>query len=89
MRQADPSGAATRGARTLRLALHEHEPRREQFLRDAIAWFAEGHLHYREDVVEGLERAPQHFCRLMRGENFGKALVMVPGGETGKTRPDT
>jgi NADPH-dependent curcumin reductase len=36
-----------------------------------------GTFHYREDVSEGLGTAPEAFCRLMRGENFGKALVRV------------
>ena len=31
----------------------------------------------RQDVAEGLDSAPEAFCRLMRGENFGKALVRV------------
>jgi NADPH-dependent curcumin reductase len=34
-----------------------------------------GTFHYREDVTDGLANAPAAFCRLMRGENFGKALV--------------
>ena len=36
-----------------------------------------GKFHYREDIAEGLENAPDAFCKLMRGENFGKALVRV------------
>lgn len=40
-------------------------------------WIREGRFRYREDVTDGLERAPAAFCRLMRGENFGKALVRV------------
>ncbi len=36
-----------------------------------------GTFHYREDITEGLRHAPEAFCRLMRGENFGKALVKV------------
>lgn len=31
----------------------------------------------REDISEGLEKAPQAFARLMRGENQGKALVRL------------
>ncbi len=31
----------------------------------------------REDITEGLAAAPGAFCRLMRGDNFGKALVRV------------
>lgn len=36
-----------------------------------------GTFHYREDITDGLENAPNAFCKLMRGENFGKALVRV------------
>lgn len=40
-------------------------------------WFEEGRLKHREDVVEGLENAPQAYNRLFEGENFGKLLVRV------------
>ena len=40
-------------------------------------WLAEGKLHYRESIAEGLEQAPQAFLGLMRGENFGKQLVKL------------
>jgi hypothetical protein len=40
-------------------------------------WLAEGRVKYREDVVEGLEKAPQAFIGLLRGENFGKLIVKV------------
>jgi NADPH-dependent curcumin reductase CurA len=68
-------GIGDERAPVLPIVVREHEHRREAFLRDAIAWFAEGHLRYREDVVEGLQNAAAHFCRLMRGESFGRALV--------------
>jgi NADPH-dependent curcumin reductase CurA len=44
-------------------------------------WIREGRFKYREDITDGLESAPDAFCRLMRGENFGKALVRVAPGE--------
>jgi NADPH-dependent curcumin reductase CurA len=40
-------------------------------------WIRSGQFRYREDLVEGLNAAPAAFCRLLRGENFGKALVRV------------
>jgi NADPH-dependent curcumin reductase CurA len=40
-------------------------------------WLADGTLHYKEDVTEGLENAPHAFIGLMKGENRGKALVKV------------
>jgi len=61
--------------RVLHVDIRAHEQRREAFLKDVIAWFAEGHLRYREDVVVGLHNAPTHYCRVMRGESFGRALV--------------
>ena len=38
---------------------------------------ADGRLRYREDVTEGLERAPEAFIGMLRGENRGKTLVRV------------
>lgn len=38
---------------------------------------AAGTLRYREDVVDGLERAPEAFFGLLRGENFGKLVVRL------------
>ena len=36
-----------------------------------------GQLRYREDIVEGLERAPEAFIGLLQGRNFGKLLVKL------------
>ena len=47
------------------------------FLRDVGSWIAEGRIKYREDVVAGLERAPESFMGLLKGRNFGKLLVKV------------
>jgi NADPH-dependent curcumin reductase CurA len=51
--------------------------RQGDFLRDAAAWIRDGKLKYREDVVEGLERAPHAFLGLLEGRNFGKLVVKV------------
>jgi NADPH-dependent curcumin reductase CurA len=51
--------------------------RYEEALRRLAPWVGEGRLRYREDVVEGLERAPRAFIGLFRGENRGKLLVKV------------
>lgn len=44
---------------------------------DLNKWVAEGKIHFREDIVQGLERAPQAFFGLLRGENFGKLVVQI------------
>ena len=41
------------------------------------AWLAAGQIQYREEMIEGLEAAPQAFVGLLRGENFGKRVVRV------------
>ncbi|MFE3836510.1 NADP-dependent oxidoreductase [Pseudogemmobacter sonorensis] len=45
-------------------------------------WIRDGSLRWREHVVEGLEAAPEAFCGLFRGENFGRLLVRLAPGET-------
>ncbi len=47
------------------------------FARDMSAWVKEGRVHYLEDVVEGLENAPEAFMGLLKGRNIGKLLVKV------------
>ena len=44
---------------------------------ELAAWLGDGRLVYKEDVVDGLERAPAAFIRLLTGENFGKQLVRI------------
>jgi len=41
------------------------------------AWEAAGRLRHREDVVDGLENAPQALRRLLNGDHFGKLVVAV------------
>ena len=52
-------------------------------LKQMGAWVTSGRLKYREDIVEGIDKAPRAFIGLLRGENFGKLLVRLgpePGG---------
>jgi NADPH-dependent curcumin reductase CurA len=52
----------------------EHYP---AFLRTATAAVADGRIRYREDITDGLEKAPAAFISMLKGRNFGKALVRV------------
>jgi NADPH-dependent curcumin reductase CurA len=63
--------------RILPMIVYDYEHRRGEFLKEAIAWQGEGLLACKEDIVDGLANAPALFCKLMRGENFGKAIVRV------------
>jgi NADPH-dependent curcumin reductase len=49
----------------------------EDFGRDVGGWLRDGRIKYKEDVVEGLQNAPQAFIGLLEGRNFGKLLVKV------------
>ncbi len=48
-----------------------------EFLREVGAWVESGQIKYREDIVDGLERAPAAFIGMLHGKNFGKLLVRV------------
>ena len=40
-------------------------------------WLAEGKLHYRETIVQGIEQFPEAFERLFTGEKLGKLVLEV------------
>lgn len=48
-----------------------------QFAMEVAPLLAQGKIKFRESVYEGLERAPEAFLGLFKGENFGKAVVRV------------
>jgi NADPH-dependent curcumin reductase CurA len=37
----------------------------------------EGKIKYREQLIDGLEQAPQALIGLLKGENFGKVVIRV------------
>ena len=43
----------------------------------ATPWVLDGSLKYREDIVDGLENAPDALIGILGGRNFGKLLVRV------------
>jgi NADPH-dependent curcumin reductase CurA len=55
----------------------EFVDQRPAFYRDMAGWIASGQVRYREDIVDGLENAPQAFLGLLDGKNFGKLIVRV------------
>jgi NADPH-dependent curcumin reductase CurA len=48
-----------------------------EFRRICVPLVRDGKLKFREDVVQGLENAPQALIGLFEGKNFGKLLVQV------------
>jgi hypothetical protein len=48
-----------------------------EFRKQMTEWFEAGKIKYREDIVQGLEKAPEAFMGLLQGKNFGKLSVQV------------
>ncbi len=49
----------------------------EEFAKDMGDWLSQGKIQYKEQLVEGLEQAPQAFIGLLEGKNFGKLVIKV------------
>jgi len=49
----------------------------KEFIATVGAWVKEGKIKYREDIVDGLENAPEAFIGLLNGRNFGKLIIRV------------
>lgn len=50
--------------------------RNEAFAR-LLKWHRQGQLQFREDILDGIEAAPEAFLRMMSGRNNGKQLVRL------------
>jgi NADPH-dependent curcumin reductase CurA len=59
------------------IILDHYADRYDEFRRDMGEWVRAGRLKLREDLIDGLENAPQAFIGLLEGRNFGKLVVRV------------
>lgn len=59
------------------IILDHYGDRFEAFSRDMREWVKSGRIRLREDVVDGLENAPQALIGMLEGRNFGKVVVRV------------
>ena len=59
------------------IILDHYVGRFDAFRRDMGEWVADGRVRLREDMVDGLENAPEAFIGLREGRNFGKLVVRV------------
>jgi hypothetical protein len=79
----DRLGLLTRTLLTKRIKIQgfiifdDYGHRYGEFYQQMNVWLAEDHIKYREDVVEGLENAPDAFIGLLEGKNFGKLVVRI------------
>ncbi len=55
----------------------DYGSRFDEFLQQMSSWVEQGKIKFREDIVDGLEQAPQAFIGLLQGKNFGKLVIRV------------
>ncbi|WP_209123545.1 NADP-dependent oxidoreductase [Alkalihalobacillus sp. BA299] len=55
----------------------DYKDRFEEGRKALAQWIKEGKIKYKENIVEGLENAPDAFLGLFRGDNLGKQLVKI------------
>jgi len=60
----------------------DYQERYAEFIHDVSQWLEAGKLKYKEDIVKGLEAAPDAFMGLFQGQNFGKLIVQVGDDRT-------
>ena len=59
------------------IVFDDFAPRYPEFAAAMHGWIKEGRIVYREDVIDGLENAPDAFVGMLRGDNFGKRVIRV------------
>jgi NADPH-dependent curcumin reductase CurA len=59
------------------LVVYDFYDRLHEWVALATPWIAEKKLVVHEDVAEGLDNAPAHFERMLKGQHLGKAIVRV------------
>ncbi|WP_428482716.1 NADP-dependent oxidoreductase [Pyruvatibacter mobilis] len=42
-----------------------------------VEWINDGKLIYREEIIDGIENAPEAYAGLFKGDNFGRRLIKV------------
>ncbi|WP_193162089.1 NADP-dependent oxidoreductase [Microbulbifer hainanensis] len=57
--------------------IFDYQDRFGEFFPQMSEWVASGKIKYREEIVDGLEQAPEAFMGLLQGKNFGKLVIRV------------
>ena len=66
-----------KSARMEGFLVFDYEHRTQEAVTQLAQWVREGTLRYREDILDGLDRAPDAIAGLYRGENLGKRLIKL------------
>lgn len=48
-----------------------------EFVRQMSQWLEEGKIKYREQLIDGFEKAPEAFIGMLAGKNFGKVVIQI------------
>ena len=64
-------------ARMQGFVIFDHPEHGEVARADLARWLRAGQLHYVEDVLDGIESAPDAIAGLYRGDNLGKRLIRL------------
>ena len=57
--------------------IFDHQDKYSATVTTLANWIREGKLSYREDVLTGIESAPDAIAGLYRGENLGKRVIKL------------
>ena len=55
----------------------DYGDRFDEFFNEMSGWVKAGKIHYREQMLDGLEQAPDTLIGLLEGKNFGKVVIRV------------
>lgn len=59
------------------IIFNDYGDRYGEFAEAMQAWVQAGKIRYREDIIDGLEQAPEAFIGLLEGQNLGKRVVRL------------
>jgi NADPH-dependent curcumin reductase CurA len=71
-------------ARMQGFLVFDYVDRYAEGLRQLTEWVRAGLIHYREDILDGIEQAPASIAGLYRGDNLGKRLIRIVSEEQEK-----
>jgi NADPH-dependent curcumin reductase len=66
-----------KSARMEGFLVFDYENRTQEAVPQLAQWVRDGRLRYREDILAGLDKAPDAIAGLYRGENLGKRLIKL------------
>ncbi|GBC09829.1 hypothetical protein RclHR1_09140009 [Rhizophagus clarus] len=59
------------------IVFRHYDKYHDSFQKDMLQWLKEGKLKYKENIIDGIENAPQGFLDLYNSKGFGKYAVKV------------